>query len=71
MKPRYTHRIRRCNGNKNAWLLVCLDDNGREMQSHGSYTTALSIDSLLRHAGGLLPAPGDVVEIVYYAEASK
>jgi hypothetical protein len=65
-KPRYTHRIRRCDGNRDAWLLVVLDDNGREIESHGGYTTALSIDSLLRHSGGLLPQPGDVVEIVYY-----
>jgi len=67
VSARYTHRIRRCDGNRDAWLLVALDDAGNEMQSHGSYTTALSIDALLRHSKGLLPQPGDVVEIVYYA----
>lgn len=65
--PRYTHRIRRCDGNRDAWLLVALDDDGNESQAFGSYKTAMSIDDLLRHSGGLLPMPGDVVEIVYYA----
>lgn len=69
--PRYTHRIRRCDGNRDAWLLVALRDDGTEMQSVGSYRTAMSLDALLRDSGGLLPQPGDVVEIVYYAEPGK
>lgn len=63
---RATHRIRRCTGNVKAWCLVALYDDGREMTNYGGYTTAMSIDALLRHAGGLLPGPGDLVEIVYY-----
>jgi hypothetical protein len=46
-------------------MLVALDDNGAEMLGRGYWTTAMSIDGLLRHSGGLLPMPGDVVEIVY------
>jgi hypothetical protein len=71
VKPRYTHRIRRCNGNRDAWMLVALDDKGAEMQGRGYWTTAMSIDTLLRDCGGLLPQPGDVVEIVYYSEPGK
>ena len=66
---RFTHRIRRCDGNKDAWLLVCLNDDGEEMTSFGSYTTAMSIDALLRHSGGLLPSSEDVVQVVYYSQA--
>ncbi|TIR24009.1 MAG: hypothetical protein E5X34_13215 [Mesorhizobium sp.] len=66
--PGYTHRIRRCNGNREAWCLVALRDDGTEMEVFGSYTTAMSIDGLLRHSRGLLPAPEDVVQIVYYDE---
>lgn len=64
----YTHRIRRCNGNRAAWCLVALRDDGSEIESFGGYTTALSIDDLLKRARGLLPASDDVVQIVYYAE---
>lgn len=64
----YTHRIRRCKGNREAWCLVALRDDGSEINSYGGYTTSMSLDSLLRHARGLLPSPEDVVQIVYYAE---
>lgn len=64
---KFTHRIRRCNGNKAAWMLVALRDDGSEIDSYGGYTTALSIDALLKYAGGLLPQPGDLIELVYYA----
>ena len=64
----YTHRIRRCEGNKQAWCLVALRDDGSELESYGAVTTALSIDDLLKHSRGLLPTPCDVVQIVYYAE---
>lgn len=63
---KYTHRIRRCDGNKDAWCLVALRDDGTEMESYGGYTTAMTIDDLLRRAGGLLPSDDDVVQIVYY-----
>lgn len=67
----YTHRIRRCNGNRKAWLLVALRDDGTEIESYGGQTTAMSLDTLLAHAGGLLPSPEDTVQIVYYAEGDK
>ncbi len=62
----YTHRIRRCEGNPYAWCLVALRDDGTEITSNGGYTTAMSIDSLLQHARGLLPTADDVVHIIYY-----
>ncbi len=61
-----THRIRRCGGNKDAWCLIALRDDGSEIDNYGGYTTSLSLDSLLKRAGGLLPAPGDTIELVYY-----
>ena len=64
----YTHRIRHCDGNKKAWLLVALDDKGEEMTSYGSYTTAMTIDELLKDARGVLPGHYDVVQIIYYAD---
>lgn len=65
-----THRIRRCSGNRDAWCLVALKDDGSEMSSYGGFITALSIDDILRSAGGLLPSPEDSVQIVYYAPES-
>jgi len=64
----YTHRIRRCGGNKQAWCLVALRDDGTEIASYGGYTSSLSLDALLRHAGGLLPSSDHVVQIIYYAD---
>jgi hypothetical protein len=66
----YTHRIRRCRGNRSAWCLVALRDDGSEMDAYGGSITALSIDDLLRHSGGLLPSSDDVVQIVYYDEVA-
>lgn len=63
----YTHRIRRCEGNTKAWCLIALRDDGSEIDSNGGYTTAMTIDALLKHSGGLLPADDDVVQIVYYS----
>lgn len=68
---KYTHRIRRCNGDRNAWLLVKLRPDGSEIDSYGGYETAMSIDDLLKRSGGLLPSPDDVVQIVYYAEEGR
>lgn len=65
--PHYTHRIRRCHGNREAWCLVALRDDGTEMESYGGYTTSTSLDGLLQHALGLLPGPDDVIQIIYYA----
>lgn len=67
MTGKATHRIRRCDGNKNAWCLVALRDDGTEIDSFGGYTTAMTIDDLLKHSRGLLPSPEDLVEIHYYA----
>lgn len=65
----YTHRIRRCNGNTMAWLLVALRDDGKEMLAHGSFTTtAMTLDGLLKHAKGLLPDGEDVIQLLYFPE---
>ncbi len=58
------YRIRRCSGNTDAWLLVCLNSSGQESQSYGSYTTSMSLDSLLANAGHLTPGPLDSVELI-------
>jgi hypothetical protein len=56
--------IRHCDGNKAAWLLVRLHpDTKKEMDSFGSCTTAMSIDSLLKYAGHLKPQTCDKVEL--------
>lgn len=66
--PKYTHRIRRCEGNKQAWCLVALRADGTELTSYGGFTTSYSLDDLLQHSRGLLPTPDDVVQICYYAK---
>ena len=62
MRPAPTHRIRRCNGNRDAWCLIRLRADGTEIDSHGGYTTSSTLDLLFRCAGHLLPGPGDLVE---------
>ena len=58
------YRIRRCKGNKKAWLLCLLRDDGTEAENYGGYTTDLNLDRLLESAGHLAPKPGDSVEFV-------
>jgi len=57
-------RIRHCSGNRDAWLLVKLNRDGTESDSFGSYTTAMSLDALLRNAGHLAPRPGETIELI-------
>lgn len=64
------YRIRPCNGNRQAWLLVRIDKNGKESQSFGSYTTAMSLDHLLAHAKHLTPQPGDRIDFITREQAS-
>lgn len=59
-----SYRIRHCEGNKAAWCLVRLRPDGSEIDSYGGFTTAMSLDSLLAHAGHLTPKPGDDVEFI-------
>ena len=59
-----TLRIRRCTGNRAAWLLVRLRPDGTESNSFGSYSTAMSLDELLQRAGHLAPTPGETVELI-------
>lgn len=62
--PPRSFRIRRCNGNRAAWILMRLNDKDEEVYSFGSCTVALSLDSLLKYAGHLTPQAGDHVELV-------
>lgn len=57
-------RIHHCEGNRNAWLLARIRRDGSDSDSFGSYTTALSLDSLLWHAGNLAPKPGEIIEFI-------
>lgn len=62
-KPRRL-RIRRCEANRSAWMLVHLRDDGTEIDSYGGYTTSRSLDALLERVGHLQPKPGDIVELI-------
>jgi hypothetical protein len=58
-------RIRPCGGNKSAWCLTLLRADGTEIDSNGGWTTAFSVDALLRTPHEYLrPQPGDSVELV-------
>lgn len=46
----FTHRIRRCSGNRKAWLLATLRPDGTELDSYGSYWTAYEVDHLMIRA---------------------
>lgn len=62
MEPRNCRfRIRRCNGNKSAWLIVLVSADGVE---HGGYETSLSVDTFLTNSRHLTPKPGDYVELI-------
>ncbi len=58
------YRIRRCEGNEAAWLLVILRDDGSEAEQWPQYRTALSLDALIADADYLRPLPGDSIELV-------
>ena len=58
------YRIRHCEGNREAWCLHALRDDGSEITSYGGWTTAYSLDSLLKYAGHLTPQSGDLVELI-------
>lgn len=60
-------RIRRCNGNREAWILVTIRDDGKESDVYGSFITALSIDGLFLNPRGkhLRPPPGQPIELLW------
>lgn len=58
------YRIRPCNGNKQAWLLVRVREDGSESDSYGSFVTAMSVDGLLERAKYLRIQPSDRVEFI-------
>jgi hypothetical protein len=64
----YTHRIRRCEGDKKSWLLCALDSHGEEILVGNCYVTGPTIDHLLKYSRGLLPDPDDCIQLVYYPE---
>ena len=59
-----TLRVRRCRGNRNAWILTRLRPDGSEVESNGASVTAMSIDALLRNAGRLTPTADDRIELL-------
>lgn len=61
-----TYRIRRCNGNHDAWLLARVNADGTDADSYGSFVTSYSIDGLLDHPRGkhLRPEPGGAIELI-------
>lgn len=61
-------RIRRCNGNRAAWLMCRVNRDGSEAGGFGSYATAMSVDALLRDAGHLAPLPGQVIELIPFPD---
>jgi hypothetical protein len=58
------YRIRRCNGNRDAWILLALSADGSEPEAAFSYKTAMTIDRLLDGVKPPYPVPGDTIEIV-------
>ena len=63
-------RIRRCDGNHKAWMLVTLDGQNREYDIPRTYTTNTSLDILLSYGITQLsptcqPKPGDIIELIY------
>lgn len=66
-KPKY--RIRHCDGNREAWMIVALRPDGTEIDSFGGWTTSYSVDTLLRgfgltNSGHLSPKPGELIELI-------
>lgn len=58
------YRIRRCNGNRDCWMIVMLRGDGSEYDSYGTYTTSTSLDLLMKYAGSLTPNAGEHVDFV-------
>lgn len=58
------YRIRRCEGNRDAWMIAALRPDGTEIDSYGGWTTSYSVDALLKNSGHLTPKSGDKVELV-------
>ena len=56
-------RIRRCTGNREAWLLAALNPDGSESQAYCSYVTAHSLDALIERGRHLI-APGAKIELI-------
>ena len=63
MQRKRSYRIRHCDGNRSAWLLNALQEDGSEAQSYGSYTTSHSLDTLLDHPRNLHPLVGETVYV--------
>lgn len=72
-QPQTTYRIRRCGGSRDCWVLVMVFD-GKESDCAACYTTAPTIDGLLKnmgHRNGLhaVRVPdGATIELVWEGE---
>jgi len=43
-------RIRRCNGNRKAWILLQICEDGTECKVSGTYWTSMDLDGLFSRA---------------------
>ena len=60
------YRIKRCKGNRSAWAMLTLREDGTELDVAFSYVTGFSLDALLsRGERELGLKPGDKIELVY------
>jgi hypothetical protein len=59
----FTHRIRRCKSNPDAFALVTLRLDGTEIEAYPEGTTALSVDGLLRRNREYLTRVGARIEL--------
>jgi hypothetical protein len=64
MQQQRSYRIRRCDGNRAAWLFNILRQDGSESDSYGSYTTGHSLESLIARVKMYDMVPC-ICEIVY------
>jgi hypothetical protein len=59
-----TFRLRRCNGNKDAWMIVLMRDDGQESELVVYSVTGLTPgDALSSALRTILVQPGDTVQI--------
>lgn len=58
------YRIRRCTGNRLAWIMLTLRDDGTELYVFGSYWTSMTIDGLFVRGAPLIGAHA-TIELVW------
>lgn len=61
------YRIRRCNGNRRAWIMLTLRNDGTELDVAFSYWTSMTIDGLFARGASAIGAYA-TIELVWTAE---